>query len=138
MRHRLTLLEFGGGRRFSMTPFYDQVDPDPWLSSSGAKSAAEDGILASANITSDPSGIAFYDAGIFIQTLRTGRVGGGRPLSGAMPWNYFKNLTDDDLRAIFLYLRTVRPVTHRVNNSDPATWCVRCGRYHGLGELNRR
>jgi len=23
-----------------------------------------------------------------------------------------------------------------VNNTDPATWCSRCGRRHGLGELN--
>jgi mono/diheme cytochrome c family protein len=136
MRHRLTEREFGGGRRFSRAPFYDQVDPDPWLGAPGVRSPEEDGILASANITSDPSGIAFYDESIFIQTLRTGRVGGIRPLSGAMPWNYFRTLTDEDLRAIFSYLRSVRPVSHRVNNTDPATWCPRCGRFHGLGELN--
>ena len=25
---------------------------------------------------------------------------------------------------------------HRVNNADPPTYCPRCGRRHGLGELN--
>ena len=28
------------------------------------------------------------------------------------------------------------PVRHRVINTDPPTWCPRCGRFHGLGELN--
>jgi mono/diheme cytochrome c family protein len=135
-RHRLTLLEFGGGRRFSRAPFYDQIDPDPWLSGPAAGPGAANDVLVSANITSHPSGISYYDEGIFIQTIRTGRVAGIRPLSGAMPWNYFRTLTDEDLRAIFLYLRSVPPVPHRVNNSDPLTWCIRCGRFHGLGELN--
>jgi hypothetical protein len=53
-----------------------------------------------------------------------------------MPWNRFRLLTDDDLSAIFLYLRSVPRVRHRVNNADPPTWCPRCGRLHGLGELN--
>lgn len=135
-RHRLTRLEFGGGRRFSRLPFYDQIDPDPWLNAPDDIPRAESEVLASPNITSDPSGISFYDESIFIQTIRTGRVAGVRPLSGAMPWNYFRTLTDEDLRAIFLYLRSVRPVRHRVSNTDPPTWCIRCGRLHGLGELN--
>jgi len=67
-------------------------------------------------------------------TIRTGRVAGIRPLTHAMPWLMFRNLTDDDLRAIFEYLRSVPPVKHRVNNTDPPTWCARCGRLHGLGE----
>jgi hypothetical protein len=27
-----------------------------------------------------------------------------------MPWWFFKNMTDDDLKAIFAYLKTVKPV----------------------------
>jgi hypothetical protein len=34
------------------------------------------------------------------------------------------------------FLRSVPPVRHRVNNGDPPTYCPRCGRRHGLGELN--
>jgi hypothetical protein len=53
-----------------------------------------------------------------------------------MPWNHFRTRTDDP-GVIFEYSRKVRPESHRVNNSDPPTWLSRCGRAHGLGELNR-
>ena len=64
------------------------------------------------------------------------RVAGIRPLSRAMLWFEFRKLTDDDLGAIFEFLRSVPPVRHRVNNADPPTYCPRCARRHGLGELN--
>lgn len=134
-RHRRLDMEFGGGRRFSTAPFYDELDPDPATATRPQRRPGE-GVLASPNITSDPSGIGFYDEAIFVQTIRTGRVAGIRPLSGAMPWMRFRLLSDEDLGAIFKYLQTVPPVRHRVNNSDPPTWCPRCGRHHGLGELN--
>jgi len=43
-----------------------------------------------------------------------------------MPWWFFKNMTDDDLKAIFAYLKTVKPVHHRVDNSETAGECRRC------------
>ena len=136
-RHRRLDMEFGGGRRFSTIPHHDEIDPDPRLSrpADGTSSPAV-ATLASPNITADPSGIAWYDEAVFIQTMRTGRVAGIRPLSGCMPWLAFGKLTDEDLKAIFAYLRWVPRIRHRVNNTDPATWCPRCGRSHGLGELN--
>ena len=53
-----------------------------------------------------------------------------------MLWFEFRKLTDDDLGAIFEFIRSVPPVRHRVNNTDPPTYCPRCGRRHGLGDLN--
>jgi hypothetical protein len=53
-----------------------------------------------------------------------------------MPWVFFRTMTDADLRDLFAYLRSVPAVQHRVSNSDPPTWCARCGRSRGLGELN--
>ena len=41
--------------------------------------------VASANITSDPSGISYYDEAQFVATIRSGRVG-ARQLSSVMPW----------------------------------------------------
>ena len=67
---------------------------------------------------------------------RSARVAGIRPLTRAMLWFEFRKLTDDDLGAIFEFLRSVPPVRHRVNNADPPTYCPRCARRHGLGELN--
>ncbi len=91
--------------------------------------------VASLNLTPDPSGLSYMDERMFIETIRTGRVG-ARLLASIMPWGYFRNLTDDDLKAIFSYLRTLKPVKHRVDNTDPPTYC-KLGRHkHGLGALN--
>ncbi len=73
---------------------------------------------------------------MFIQTIRTGKVKGVRKLNLIMPWGYFRNMTDEDLKAIFAYLRTLKPVKHRVDNSEPPTYCKLCRGYHGLGNLN--
>ena len=88
------------------------------------------------NLTSDPSGLAHYDENMFIQTIRTGKVGGVRELKSGMPWWYVGHLTDDDLRALFAYLKSAPPVVHRVNTSDDETLCPICGRKHGFGSLN--
>src|SRR5262249_24670977 len=47
--------------------------------------AAPSGPVASANLTSDPSGIPYYDEAMFIKAMRTGAVG-ARELNSAMPW----------------------------------------------------
>jgi mono/diheme cytochrome c family protein len=91
--------------------------------------------VVSANITPDPSGISYYDEKLFISALRTGHVG-ARALNSPMPWWFFKNMSDDDLRAIFAYLKTVKPVHHRVDNSETAGECKRCNRKHGAGGQN--
>ena len=91
--------------------------------------------LFSANITPDPSGIAHYDEAFLKQTFRTGQMG-GRVLSHIMPFEWFRNITDEDVGDMFAYLRTLTPVKHRVSNTDPPAPCPVCGQSHGLGELN--
>ncbi len=91
--------------------------------------------VASANLTPDPSGIGYYDEAMFIKALRTGHVG-ARALHVPMPWWVFRNMTDEDLKAIFVYLRTVKPVHHRVDNAENGSKCSRCNGYHGAGEQN--
>ena len=128
-------IAFGGGRRFRLEKGYG-VEVDVASSSDAAAVSPTNRVVASMNITQDPSGIAYYTEAIFIQTIRTGRVAGIRPLSGAMPWIFFRTMTDADLKDVFAFLQSVQPVQHRVNNTDPPTLCPRCGRRHGLGELN--
>jgi len=106
-------LDWGGGFGF----------PGPW------------GFVASANITPDPSGIPFYDEALFLEVMRTGSVK-ARKLSSIMPVMVYRNLNDDDLKAMFAFLRTVKPVKHRVDNSAPPTPCKVCGLRHGGGEEN--
>ncbi len=90
---------------------------------------------ASANLTPDASGISYYDDDIFSQAMRTGYVK-ARELSSIMPFGVYKNLSDDDLKAMFAYLRTVKPVKHRVDNSEPPTYCKLCRQTHGGGNQN--
>jgi len=92
--------------------------------------------VASANLTKHPSGIPYYNAAMFVKTIRAGAVNGVRQLDSVMPWASFKNMTDDDLKAIFAFLRTLKPVSHRVDNDEPPTYCKLCGQKHGAGEMN--
>ncbi|HZR56732.1 MAG TPA: c-type cytochrome [Terriglobales bacterium] len=90
---------------------------------------------AAANITPDATGISYYDEALFIQALRTGQVG-ARSLSPIMPYESYRKLTDNDLKEMFAYLRTLKPVKHRVDNTLPATYCKLCRQMHGGGDQN--
>ena len=93
------------------------------------------GKVASANLTPDPSGIPYYDEAMFVKTIRTGYLG-ARKLSQIMPWHIFRNMTDEDLKAVFAYLRTLTPVKHRVDNTELTTYCPVDKTMHGAGEMN--
>ena len=94
------------------------------------------GYVVSANLTPDPSGIPYYDEALFVQTLRTGYVK-ARMLKQIMPWHEYRNLTDEDLKDMFAYLKTLKPVHHRVDNSEPPTMCPLCKVAHGAGDQNK-
>jgi len=131
-------LAFGGGRRFvHRKNWYVDVDPDPQLKSKSQKDVVDlDDVVSSINLTRDPSGLAHYDTQVFIRTMRTGKVNGIRPLSTAMPWAFFRGMTDADLSAIFAYLRQLPPLKHNVSNTETPTYCKVCRRRHGSGEWN--
>jgi len=93
------------------------------------------GRVASANITPDASGMSYYDEALFLEMMHTGYVK-ARKINQIMPWEDFRNLTDEDLRGIFAYLRTLKPVKHRVDNTEPPTYCKLCGSSHGAGNQN--
>ncbi len=77
------------------------------------------GVSFAANLTSDSTGIGNWTEAQFKKSLREGKYKGldnGRPILPPMPWQNFRNLTDDDIAAIFAYLKTTKPV----NNVPPA------------------
>jgi len=86
----------------------------------------------SANITPDQSGL-FYNEDAFINVIRTGK---GGTLHSVMPWIVMKNYKDEDLRAIYHYLKTASPVRHYINNIAKPTYCKLCGGTHGAGDMN--
>ena len=74
------------------------------------------GTSYAANITSDANtGIGAWTDATFIEAMRTGRHWlKDRPIMPPMPWHAYAQMTDDDLKAIFAYLKTVPPVENRV------------------------
>jgi hypothetical protein len=46
-------------------------------------------------------------------------MGTSREIAPPMPWTSFRNATDEDLRSIFGYLRTIRPVLNHVPDYQP-------------------
>lgn len=88
----------------------------------------------SLNLTPDASGLGPYTREMFLGLVRSGR---GGTLHGVMPWASYRQMTDEDLGAIYEALRQLPPVAHRVHNSAPPTFCPVCRQKHGLGELNQ-
>jgi mono/diheme cytochrome c family protein len=63
--------------------------------------------VAAANLT--PAGIGKWSEADFFKALRNGVRPDGRILSAVMPWPETKNLSDDELRAMWMYVRSVQP-----------------------------
>lgn len=75
------------------------------------------GISYSANLTSDDTGIGTWTEEQFIYALRNGKykgLPGSRPLLPPMPWPAIRNHTDDELKAIFAYLKSTKPINNMV------------------------
>jgi hypothetical protein len=76
--------------------------------------------LYAKNITPDPeTGIGKWTERDFITALRTGETPEGRILDPQMPWQHFQGITDRDLKSIWTYLRTVKPVKNKVPADIP-------------------
>jgi mono/diheme cytochrome c family protein len=71
------------------------------------------------NLTSDPrtGRIANWTEDLFVARFRQGKGAEGSP----MPWPSFARMTDDDLRAIYRYLRTLPPVVNDTGDSVRST-----------------
>lgn len=79
------------------------------------------GVSFSANLTPDAeTGLGNWTEDMFIKALRTGKhVGVGRDILPPMPWYDLGKLTEGDLKAIFAYLRTIKPIKNRVPDPIP-------------------
>jgi hypothetical protein len=95
------------------------------------------GDMVSANISTPPSGISHHDETMFIETIRTGNSSGSvRKLNCLMPFSNFGNMTDEDLKSIFAFPQSGKPVKHYADNSEPPTFCRLRRQNHGFGDKN--
>lgn len=74
------------------------------------------GISYSFNLTPDENtGLGIWTEEMFVKTMRTGRhMGVSRPILPPMPWQQLASLDDRDLKAVFAYLRSLKPIKNRV------------------------
>jgi cytochrome c553 len=73
------------------------------------------GISYAANLTPDKSGLDVWTEDMFIRAIREGKhMGQSRPILPPMPWPVYGKMTDDDLKAIFAYLKSIPPISNHV------------------------
>jgi hypothetical protein len=106
-------------------PVAPSTPPKPWMAMMASTLTAFSGPWGtsfSANLTPDPhTGVLrdFTEAQ-FIATLRNGRhQGQGREILPPMPWMWVGKMTDEDLSALFAYLRQIPPVLNKVPDPLP-------------------
>jgi len=68
---------------------------------------AQSTAVPAANIT--PAGLGAWSEADFIKAMRTGIRPDGHAIGPSMPWPYFAQLTDDELRAMWRFLQAVPP-----------------------------
>jgi mono/diheme cytochrome c family protein len=74
------------------------------------------GVSFARNLTPDTAtGLGSWTPEMFIKAMRTGKdMGEGRNILPPMPWPSLAQTTDEDLRAIFAYLRSLKPIENAV------------------------
>jgi cytochrome c553 len=80
------------------------------------------GVSHAANLTPDATGIGNWSFEQFETAIRKGKskgLEGARDLLPPMPWQMFKNFNDEDLRSIFAYLKSLKPVKNAVPQPLP-------------------
>ena len=101
----------------------DMIKPGNWILGDKHLSAWAGpwGISYASNLTPDKAtGIGTLTEELFIKTLRDGKyMGVGRPLLPPMPWQVIGMKTDEDLKAIYAYLMSIKPIHNLVPQPTP-------------------
>lgn len=77
------------------------------------------GVSYAANLTPDDTGLGNWTEAQFMKAIREGKskgMDGTRPLLPPMPWEVVRNMSDEDLKAVFAYLQSVKPIKNVVPN----------------------
>jgi len=74
------------------------------------------GVSFAANLTPDMNtGLGIWTEDMFVNALKQGKhMGKSRPILPPMPWNWYGQLPDDDLKAMFAYLKSIPAISNRV------------------------
>lgn len=98
----------------------DMIGPGKWILTNDHLTAwvGPWGISFAANLTPDnATGLGAVSEEMFIKTLREGKIKGiGRQILPPMPWDVYGKMKDEDLKAIYAYLRTIPIIKNQVPN----------------------
>lgn len=99
------------------------MKPGPWFAATAGMTAWTGpwGISYAANLTPDVNtGMGIWTEEMFYKAMRTGKhMGAGREILPPMPWQSLNALTDDDLQAVYVYLRSIPAIKNRVPEPLP-------------------
>lgn len=113
----LTRMLSGHPADLAMPPAPAAAGPWTWIGAgTNTAFAGPWGVSFAANLTPDENtGTGIWTEDIFVNTIRSGRHWGqSRPLLPPMPWFNYREMTDEDLKAVFAFLRTIPPVYNPV------------------------
>lgn len=99
------------------------LKPGPWFAATAGMTAWTGpwGISYAANLTPDVNtGMGIWTEDMFLKAVRTGKhMGAGREILPPMPWQSLGSLNDDDLKAVFAYLKSIPAIENRVPEPLP-------------------
>ena len=96
----------------------------PWLATfTGTNTAYAGpwGISYTANLTPDKNtGLGIWTQDMFVKAMKTGKhMGTSRQIQPPMPWPWYSQATDEDLKAMFAYLQSIPPIANHVPDWEP-------------------
>jgi len=80
------------------------------------------GTSFAANLTPDDTGIGTWTEEQFLKAMKQGKykgLDGSRQLLPPMPWQSYSQMADEDAKAIFAYLKSLKPVKNIVPQPVP-------------------
>lgn len=119
-------MAFAGHPAGMALPPAPKLPPGPWVfvgSGTMTAWAGPWGTSYTANLTPDKeTGLGAWTEQNFLDTLRNGRhMGKGRPLLPPMPLLPMQHATDDDLKAMYAYFMSLKPIRNKVPDPLPPT-----------------
>jgi cytochrome c553 len=100
-------------------PSYDAKTTEAFVlfNMNGTAAIGPWGTSFAGNLTPDATGIGFWSEEQFVKAIKFGKFKGldnSRPLLPPMPWEGYSKLPDEDIKAIFAYLKSIKPVKNIV------------------------
>ncbi|MGH9324763.1 MAG: c-type cytochrome [Vicinamibacteria bacterium] len=98
--------------------------PEPWLwlgAATNTAFAGPWGVTYAINLTPEEvTGIGIWTEEMFANAMRTGKhMGTSRTIMPPMPWPSYSKMTDEDLKAVYAYLRSIPPLRNQSPDYEP-------------------